>query len=123
MLRSATSQPPDTRSVYRPRPAGSRDRLAELHRVAHRVGKLAFDIGQNRCGTEHSVRDDGRETEQLGADHTGVNGVSVTADGGIAADLPWCDSQYRIGAAASAAAEAAAWARRTGWCAAGAGTS
>ena len=103
---------------------GQHHRLAELHRVVDRVRQLALDVRQNRCGGEHSVRDGGREPEQLGGDGLAWIGLWSPPTDGVAADLARRDAQHRVGrAAASAASAAAAWVRRTGWCAAGAGTS
>lgn len=43
-------------------------------------------LAENRCRTEHSVRDHSGEAEQLRPDGADVDRVMVTADGGIAAD-------------------------------------
>src|SRR5271168_655642 len=50
---------------------GQHHRLAEPHRVSCSIGKPGFDVSQYRCGTEHSVCNDGREAEQLGSDSGG----------------------------------------------------
>src|SRR5438067_9595806 len=66
-------------------------RLAEPHRIPHRIRKVRFDIRQYRCSAEHSMRDDGWESEQLGPDRAGMDRVVVAAHRGVAANLSWTD--------------------------------
>ena len=91
-----SSQPSDDPVDVEPGAGRQHHRLGEPHRILHRIRQLSLDVRQNRCGGEHSVRDDGREAEQLRGDRVGVDRVVVPADRRVVADLPRRDAQHRV---------------------------
>ena len=63
-----------------PRGRGQHHRLAEPHRIPHRIGNLASILANTAAALNIPCAIDRREPEQLGGDRVGVDRVVVAPD-------------------------------------------